>query len=192
MREEVIKRFYESYVKRFDARKQIRVSREEFEPLIVKVFAMIQYFNSLEEDTTFVLGRDHDQVLVPVEFKDLVWPMSIRFEAGKREFVDLLPQRPVVLDEKNIPSYRDYMDAIARLRGIFKKGAMDDLVKLSDIRKHVSVADVFNRMEFEKKVHYDGIPFLPLNMKIAPNFANSWYFNTDSFEVVDDYVRNLF
>lgn len=190
MREEVIKRFYESYVNRFDARKQVRVSREEIKLLIDKVALVIEYFNSLDEDTTFVFDRDHTQVMVPSEFKDLVMPMSIRFEAGKREFVDLLPLRPS--KPVSYPSYRDYMDAVARLRGIMKKGAQDDLIKLSDIRKHVSVNDVFHRLEVDKMSHYEGTPFIPISMMVAPNLVKSWYFNTDSFEIIDEYVRNLF
>lgn len=185
--------FKDAVFLKYKANRRISIRDEitDVKDPVFNILNMIINVNALPENTKVYCDRDIDQFMIPVEFKDLVLPNSVRYDVGNRSSKDLL----VRTKGTGVADYNEYLNSIARIRALYRKSSDEDLVPLSDLRKDVSFEDVRSRAAFKGKeeyiVHYEGVPFVPILLSKGKEFFEDHYYNVAIDEPLQEFINTL-
>lgn len=190
----------------------LRVRKEPSEVVdtVNRIIRMINKYNSLSEDDEVVRFsggnvRHISEVKVPHEFSFLIIPLSIRLDPRDRKTTDLKVVPKFSCSKVNDVTYNEYLDDIHRFRSYFRRDGIDELDVLSDLRKHVSLFDVINKLcvvdskgvvsessLLDARVTYMGEHFWPyfVSNQVKVLFRDS-YFNATFRELSLDYLSNI-
>lgn len=187
------------------AEHQVRRNVKNVKEVVSKIFSYIVFFNSLSEDA--IMFNDHPLTDWPIlnEFKDFIYPNSIRWKAGDKSFKDVLDRCFELKDEEGEPlfkleciDYNDYLNALSEFRSFFKKDATGEFVSLASLRVDKSITDVSDFITLKDgNCHFIGEPYLPL-LKVTlkddmlKSLVKDWYFNATSKEICESYFAKLF
>lgn len=188
------------------AMSQKKISK--FNDGIEKIINLIDYVNNCmrEEDVEIWSGHSVDEVLIPREFADFVYPASIRYNSADRRTADLIVRKPtevkregsedkvnVTLEEK--PSYADYLNACDAFRGNFKRDAVSDMVSIGSLRRHLNLSDVISKVAIDKGegylVSYYAGCYVPIPIKDISALFENRYLNDDAQSVLKDYIAEM-
>lgn len=185
LRNAVIKRYKDN------RRVSVKSDKDDIEDPVNTIFDMVEAINCLEENTFMFLNRHISEFVIPAEFKDFVLPNSVRYDVGNRSSTDILYR----LSDKKAPTYTEYLNAIARVRALFRKGSEEDLVYLSELRKDMSFEDVRSRAAFVEGqsfvTRYEGIPFIPICLTFGKQFFENHYYNVTIDEPKTEFVNTF-
>lgn len=195
-------------VTKVDRSKKVNTNLDDINYVLGTLFSAFNAFNDLEEDETFFIpwNRDISNIYVPSELKVFILPSSVKVDPLRRMSLDLLDRKSfkfkmeskskdgnklnLISDE--CPSYHLYVEAIERLRGLFKRNPNEDLTALSDIKKNVSLFDVLDKISDKAKIRSNWeeafIP-IPVNFKYTV-FYDENYFLGKVEDIVEDYIYN--
>lgn len=188
------------------SQKKINVkSEKDVEDIVSKIINHIRYFNSLEADVAIIDNHPLSDWVILNEFAQFVYPNSVRYESGNRIYRDLL-FRPEAKESFKV-DFQEYIMALSRFRGLFKKDALSEITNLSnlrvdksfeEIRPFISVStstsDILVTPENDNKnmVRYLDNPFIPVPVKGLFNFVDaSIYFTASYTDVVLDFISNM-
>lgn len=153
--EEIVSRI----TKRLMSIKKISAKEDEVKAMAESIFKYIYLFNSVDEFGVRVLDRDFEEIIVLDEFKEFIYPRCVRRDAMNLNMNDLLVRAAEV--SKDL-SYGDYIDACANFRRLFKSDISTGIVKLSDLKKDVNLADIEAKIDVDGRVQFNGIAFVPI------------------------------
>lgn len=158
--------------------------------VISRYFRYIDLFNSITEFQTRVLGMDINQIEVLGEFKDFIYPRTVRTEPSLYWAKDLLPKLKASDDGL---SYEEFIRIQNNIRRWFKKDAKSELVNLDSLKCHKALADVIPHANCKGKVIYDETAFIPipLDSKALLSLYEVEYFNTDAKKVATQYISEM-
>lgn len=159
---------------------------------IESIIGLIDYLNNWmgDEDVEIWPGHTIDEVLIPREFADFVYPATIRYDASDRRTANLLVRDKS--DNLCPKTYQEYMDACDAFRGNFKRDASSDMVSVASLRKHVNLSDVDDRISINGRVSYYNSFFVPIPVKdISVLFEADRYLNDTASAVLEDYVAEM-
>lgn len=188
------------------SQKKISVKNEkDVEDIVSKIIDHIRYFNSLEADTAMIDNHPLADWVVLNEFAQFIYPNSVRYESGNRIYKDLL-SRPEAKEGFKV-NFQEYIMALSRFRGLFKKDALTEVTNLSnlivdksfeEVRPYISVStstsDILVTPENDNKnmVRYLDNPFVPIPVKGLFNFVDaSIYFTASYTDVLLDYISDM-
>lgn len=182
---------------RIAAAAKYHVDANEVLAQLAIIFAGINYFNS-QPEVTYRMGDTRlEDILVCEEFKDFVYPASVKLDPLDDMDEDLLV-RPTT---QGTFDYNIFLNAQLKIRNMFKSDMKTGVVKLSDIRKKVSFSEVFEMAVFDMNVdgdtktlgHYSDKPYVPIKLKSGCRcFKKDFYFNAEYDKLVDCYVQKMF
>lgn len=158
--------------------------------VISRYFRYIDLFNSITEFQTRVLGMDINQIEVLGEFKDFIYPRTVRIEPSLYWANDLLPKLKASDDGL---TYEEFVRIQNNVRRWFKKDAKSELVNLDSLKCHKALADVIPHANCKGKVIYDETAFIPipLDSKALLSLYEVEYFNTDAKKVAMQYISEM-
>lgn len=188
--QDMLKSIYKS------ALSQKKVSRaDELHEVIVRLFDYFTFFNNVSEDDTVVdLGsiKTLDQILIPNEFKEFIYPASVKIVAGNRRMPDLLQLPPNVSNLVTEFRYSDYINLLDKFRSYFKKDANSDMVTLSSIKRSVSLMDVLSIVSVTGKVNYDSDPYYPITLNdVLGQIVGGSFLQDDADIMITDYCARI-
>jgi hypothetical protein len=191
--------------KAFSQKKISVKGSDDVEKITKVIIDHIRHFNSLEADTVMVNNHPLSDWIVLNEFSQFVMPNSVRYESGNRIYKDLLV-RPDPKDGFK-PNFQEYIMALSKFRGLFKKDALTDITNLSNLRVDksfeevrpyitvtTSTSDIIVTPENDNKdmVRYLDNPFVPIPVKGLFNFVDaSIYFTASYTDVMLDFISNM-
>jgi hypothetical protein len=196
-------KFSKEFADKAFSQKKINVNESIVQQIVEKIFKHIHYFNSLKADEAIIDNHPLSDWVILNEFTGFVMPNSVRYESGNRIYKDLL-SRPTS-DFK--PDFQDYIMALSKFRGLFKKDALSDVTNLGnlrvdksfeEVRPHITVSvskdDMSLAFEDDKTnvVRYVDNPFIPIPVEGLYNFVDaSIYFTASEKQVVADFISNI-
>lgn len=157
---------------------------------VQEILNFIEWVNSQDQETVCLPnGRSFSDVIILDEFKDLIYPASVRYEANSRIWAQLLVRKPCEF----VPDYSKYLNACAAFRGLFKKDLSNGYVTLESLRVISNLSDVMDKASFSGKVHYVDKPFypIPLAPSLTSLFDNDIYLNSADDVVIGDWISEL-
>jgi hypothetical protein len=170
----------------------------EIRNAVDEIFDNINYFNSLDEYTISIDGRLTSEIMVLNEFKDWVFPLSIRYNPSNIRTEDLLVRNEVKSFKFN---YDRYVRACDNFRRFYKSDVQSNKTTLDSLRQHKSLAEVIDKITIDKvirgkkqlAVDYMNSAFIPIPIKesVSCLFRND-YFNESAECVIKDYINNSF
>lgn len=182
----------------YQAAKDDKPEFNEIRNAIDEIFDNINYFNSLDEYTTSIDGKLTNEIMVLNEFKDWVFPLSIRYNPSNIRTEDLLVRNEVKGFRFN---YDRYVRACDNFRRFYKSDVQSNKTTLDSLRQHKSLAEVIDKITIEKvirgkkqlAVDYMNSAFIPIPIKesVSCLFRND-YFNESAECVIKDYINNSF
>lgn len=176
---------------RANAQKKIRVSDDDVKEVLEGIFTYIQYFNSLDEYQTMVFNRPMSEINIVKELSHFINPASVRIDSSDKGWRDLL-LRDKELAGKTKLNLHEFYDYQMRFRGFFKRNFSDDLVNLSELRKHVNLVDVLSKVSTNNKVWYNGNAYIPI--KVSDDvfrMDRNIHFTVDADDVISDFISTL-
>lgn len=200
-----------------------KISRDDDLKLIIpRLIYTINKFNCIQQDDHLFKFSSQDipvdELVVPQEFSFLLIPLSIRIDPLdlKTKDVKVIPEYKITSineedksDESKEKSdkfegyanYLEYKDDIHGFRRHFKLNGSDNLIKVMDVRKNVSLFDVLDSCcaveDLENlhnnKVHYFRDAFWPtlIQKSSIEGLLEDNYFNDDFGNLMKDYLINL-
>jgi hypothetical protein len=194
--------FLNVLVERTNACKKYRASQEEVKNTVSIVVDCMKAFNSLVEDEVNFSkwDRSFDNIPILNELSFYVAPASVRFNPLDRKSKDLLFKdgNSDSLSEEELNkfsySYYDYINAITRFRGFFKKESNDNCSSLASLRKKMAFSDVLGKASNGMRVHYfSDVPFWPIevNKDVLDLLFEDSYFNASVDDLKRDFMSNL-
>lgn len=185
--------------------RKVNSTKEDFAKELKVIFSYMDFYNTIDEETDSILDdrgnvKSLDNIYILNEFKDWIYPLSIRYNPSDRKTVDLLIRDE--FDEKFKFKYSDYLDACARFRGLFKSSieSNQNMTALSTLRMHKSLSEVLNQMMVRLNdsanspmvVVYQGGPFIPIPVRsVVRGLFREDYFNSTSNNVINDYLDDV-
>lgn len=177
---------------------KIKISDTEVNKIVCNLFGYLQLFNSLTENSIMLWGRSINDIDVPNEFADFVWPSSVKFDPADPKAQELLIRTkpdPTWHDQFTLT---DYIDTLSRWRRIFKKDLANDMTSLGSLKKAVSLNDVRDKVS-PASISDDGVngyaryidqPFIPIPILlwVGDLWKKDVYFNSDYNSVIDEYI----
>lgn len=178
-------------IKRADAQKKIRVEIKELREVLEGIFKYIQYFNSLDEYQVMVFNRPMSEINIIKELSHFINPASVRIDSSDKGWKDLLLRDDKLAGESEL-SLHEFYDYQMRFRGFFKRNFNDDVVSLSELRRHVNLVDILPKVSTNNKVWYTGNAYIPVKVsddvfKLDRNI----HFTVDAIDVVSDFISTL-
>lgn len=179
------------------SQKKINVKDERNVKEIVDViFNHINHFNSLEADTAIINQHPLADWVILNEFSSFIYPNSVRYESGNRIYLDLLYRSKSANFE---PNFQEYIIALSKFRGLFKKDALTDITNLSNLRVDKSFEEVRPNVVVRDSsdndngmVRYLDKPFIPVPIKGLFNFVDaSIYLTASQEQVIRDFICNM-
>lgn len=204
-----------------------KISRgEELNLIIPRLMNIINRFNEIQQDDHNFSFINQDvsvnELVIPKELSFLLIPLSIRIDPLDLKTKDIkviphynVPKEVVIRtiiskdgDTHNVTSkVTDYLDSIEyksdidNFRRHFKLSGNDNLVKVMDVRKNVSLFDVLDNCCVvdnwndltSSRVHYFKDAFWPTFITKASvgGLLNDNYFNDTCNSIFSDYLINL-
>lgn len=182
---------------------QIKTDKVELTKYINTIFDVINKVNQLPsrvESIDSEFGRIQlNDINIINEFKDFVYPSSVKMDPNDLMDEDLLDIKERSNDVKI--SLNDFIEAQLYIRSLFKSDMKSDISKLSDLRKSVSLNDVYAISSFQIdcdgestiKAHYSDKYYIPIPLvKFCSGFKKGLYYNIGREELVNLYVLNMF
>lgn len=161
----------------------------KYDDSIQTILEVIEYVNSLDEFAQSIwIGHSISDVTFPTELSDFVMPASVRYDSNNLKTKDLL-DRPVHI-EFNI-SYLDYVQACDRFRSNFKRDAVSDMTPFDNVRRHVNLNDIIDRISVNGQVSAKNNPFVPIRVVGVENLFEDRYFNDTEDSVLRDYIAEI-
>jgi hypothetical protein len=158
------------------------------------------------DDYLFSFKDQHihvSELVIPVELQFLLIPLSIRIDPMdlKTKDIKVIPKYFVSTNAEISDSLLDFKCLIDNFRRHFKLSGSDNLVKVMDVRKNVSLFDCLDSIcavddgknLFESKVHYFRDAFWPTFVRLSSvsNILEDNYFNDSCESLMKDYLFNL-
>lgn len=180
--------------KRLFATKKIKLQESDIKKNCEIIYQAHLVFNSLDEFTTQLWGRDLKDIPVMAELADWVNAESYREIPGDRRTKNCSIKREYSQKDS---FFIEYINALAFIRGIHRLGPNDNMTNLETLKAPKSISDVINRVVvFDNDdyfVHYEGVDFIPLqlNLNVFERYNESW-FNFDASVVLDNIIAQLY
>lgn len=182
---------------------QIKTDKVELTNDINTIFDVINKVNQLPSRVDSIdseFGRIQlNDINIINEFKDFVYPSSVKMDPNDLMDEDLLDIKERSNDVKI--SLNDFIEAQLHVRSLFKSDMKSDVSKLSDLRRNVSLNDVYAISSFQidsdgesiVKAHYSDRYYIPIPLvKFCSGFKKGLYYNIGREELVNLYVLNMF
>lgn len=184
--------FKEQMYKSIEAQKKISKAIDQSE--FYRLIDFIVLFNSLSENIRFLWYQSLDDIPVLDEFKDFIFPNSVRYEGGNRMFKDILIRTQAPFDS-NVDRFNEYLNLLSKLRGTFKKDISSGYVSLSSLRVDRSFEQVRSIAAFPVsdsfQVRYESSSFIPIYLSQGQEMFTSVYLNANESDVIDDYLAKI-
>lgn len=192
-----------SIINRLSLVAQIKTDRDRLELSVNTIFDVISKVNQLPSRVDSIdseFGRIQlNDINIINEFKDFVYPSSVKMDPNDLLDEDLMDIQDRSNDVKI--SLNDFIEAQLYIRSLFKSDMKSDVSKLSDLRRSVSLNDVYAISSFEVdsdgvseyRAHYSDRYYIPIPLlKFCKGFKKGLYFNIGREELVNLYVLNMF
>jgi hypothetical protein len=162
---------------------KLTISKNDLEALLNTIDAI----NSLPEDATMFESRLLSDWKIPSTMSVFFTPDSVKVDNNSRLCADVMKRSGY--DEKiDLLKYPEFCEVIDKIFGLYKNTA-DYSTPISDLRKKVTIQDVYPRMIGpEDSLHWDGKEyFIPLDLDVQVGIKSS-YFNSDIDQVMEEFV----
>jgi len=184
-------------VSRADASRKMRLDpKKDISPVVDGLFKYVDYFNSIQEFDSYVFNYNRfDEVMVPNEFIDFVYPKSVKYVPGLRQSTDMLIRTEV--PKGSTFTMEEWIDYCTKWRSFFKKDFRTDVTSLATLKVDKSLADVLAKAVYtvdtdkgvDTFVRYEGSPFVPIPLElITMGLYRDDYYNARYDEIVRDYL----
>lgn len=142
---ELTESFFSDVYKMFLREKKRSVGKDETDSLknaVKVVLEMVDFINSLRYNVMQLPdGSDVDSFPVPEELAAMIYPRSIRYEAGNIDCVDVLHRSEFTEYEVNWDhNYSQYRIALSQLRNLSREGLNDRMINVGTKRVDISLS----------------------------------------------------
>lgn len=184
-----------------------KISRSEgLKKCVNSLIATINQFNKIQPDDYLFKFSEQEvsvsELVIPQELSFLLIPLSIRLNPNdlKTKDIKVIPQYGT--DNNEIPmSLLDFKCEIENFRRYFKLSGAEDLVKVMDVRKNVSLFDCLDSLCVVQKnktfeygmVHYFRDAFWPTFVQAdsIKSLLEDNFFNDNCLSICKDFLFNL-
>lgn len=160
---------------------------------LITIFDGIDSINALSENAVMINGEYLDKVFIINEFKEFIYPASVKFNPADFNSVDML-ERPS--DTKSFDT-EAFINAQLKLRSWFRSDVKSNTSLISDLRKKVSLFDVLPMASFREnriaKCSYMDKPYVPIPLKKDLSIIfRTTFFNSTVDYILEDFTSDLF
>lgn len=193
-------------VTKVERSRKVNTNIDDINQVLGTIMSAFNFFNDLEEDETFFVpwNRDINNIYIPSELQSFILPSSVKVNPLSRMALDLLDRKSfkfkmesrnkdgskcdLISDE--CPPYKEYAEAVERLRGLFKRNPSEDLIPLSDIKKNICLFDILDKISDKNKIRSNWVEAfipIPVNFKYTIFYGEN-YFLGKIDDIVEDYI----
>lgn len=169
---------------------------KEVASIVEELLEYVDLFNSLDSEATALDGYSLTDLTIINEFAQFIQPASIRFNISTY----LTQELKANVDSNFKFNKLAFEECQSKFRNLFKKDAVTDRTSVSDLRKHVNLTDIIDKVAYPCIQKQDSYMFVSryLNEAYIPYFISldlsllfkEGYYNSNSRMMIKDYLSN--